>query len=500
MRMKKTTRKILLMVSLVALIATTVVFLIPMGSDTLPALSEVVMDASQGLDTHNIVATFDADTRTLHVVANLTMTNNSEDSRDTLVFRTYPNAFQSPDTSPCASEELYADCYPEGFSVGALIMQEAIITCVGEESYQGTYIYTDDAKTVLTLPLASPFAPGETIGVTLTYDILIPKASYRFGYSDDIFALGNAFAIPAVWEEGAYITEPYYSVGDPFISDCSNYSVSITMAESYICAGTGALTLQDHDDGTVTYQFDAPAVRDVAFVISDAFVLETTTKEGVLLLAYAKDSADAKTMLNTASKALTSYTNRYGAYPYQTLSLAQIDFPLGGMEYPQMVMIASDEIDSPTVIAHEVAHQWWYAVVGSDALNQAWQDEGLCEYSVLGFIEDYYSADDRTTMENYYLSTLQLTPSSDVTAGAPLAYFETMDDYTLLVYQRSAAFFVTLNLAMNQTLDEFLKTYYDQYAFSRASRQDFETLLATFTSQDYLPLMIDYLDTHVMAW
>lgn len=61
-----------------------------------------------------------------------------------------------------------------------------------------------------------------------------------------------------------------------------------------------------------------------------------------------------------------------------------------------MAMIAADLLDAggeslETVVAHEVAHQWWYAVVGSDPVNQAWQDEALSQFSMLEYLEDRHA-------------------------------------------------------------------------------------------------------------
>ena len=92
---------------------------------------------------------------------------------------------------------------------------------------------------------------------------------------------------------------------------------------------------------------------------------------------------------------------------------------------------------------------------------------------------------------------MRLTIPRGVTPGSPLDYFGDWTEFRLVVTNRGAAALCALNTAMNGTLDEFLHTYYDTYAFALATREDFETLLARVTGQDWSPLLSDYLDTYI---
>jgi aminopeptidase N len=61
------------------------------------------------------------------------------------------------------------------------------------------------------------------------------------------------------------------------------------------------------------------------------------------------------------------------------------------MEYPALVMISDnigEHISYEEVIVHEVAHQWWYSLVGNDQINYGFLDEGLTEYSTILFFEN----------------------------------------------------------------------------------------------------------------
>ncbi|MEG2206588.1 MAG: M1 family metallopeptidase [Clostridia bacterium] len=470
-----------------------------------------LLAAAEGLDDIVIEAVFNPDAGSLSVWQRLVLVNRGADARDSAVLRTWPNAFQSAETSPCATDEFYSRCYPNGFSFGALVISEAQAQLASAQkapdnhAAQGApvgYRYLDAAKTALLLPLNASWLPGETLTLTLRYTVYVPKAAYRFGVNSDIWALGNAFAIPAVYENGAYRTDAYAPVGDPFLSDCANYTVSITAPEGYQIAGSGE-PVAEHGQGVVTYRFSLLAARDFAFTLSERYHAAQAMEGDVLVSAYAQAASAAKEALGYARKALRTFEKLYGAYPYPSLTVSEIDFPLGGMEYPAHVMIASSQLAAggrvlEYVVAHEVAHQWWYAMVGSDPINQAWQDEALCEFSLLRYTEAVHGRAERDELEATRVeSAMRVTVPRGITPGAPLDFFSSMSEYALVVYNRGAAALCALDRAMPSGLDGFLRRYAERFAFSRATRADFEALLAEYTGEDYAPLLTDYLDTEI---
>lgn len=458
--------------------------------------SETLLTAAQGLDDVRIEAWLDVEKRELRVTQELHLQNRTGQRLDTAVLRTWPNAFQSEDTSPCASDEerLY---YLDGFSYGALVMEKAQVN--GETIL---HRYLDDAKTVLQLPVPGGWQDGTEIVLQLDYTVQIPRMAYRFGVWEDVWALGQAFAIPAVWEDGAYRMDAYAPVGDPFVSDCMNYDVTLSVPRGYVCAGSGQPEVETAE-GQSVYHFQSPAVRDFALVVSNRFHMAQTVDNGVCITAYAMEGSQARAMLQYAKKALACYAELFGAAPYPAYTLAQVAFPHDGAEYPQLSMIGTEVVEKggrelEYVIAHEAAHQWWYAAVGSDGYHQSWQDEALCEFSLLEYAEKQYGADERADLESARMeSALRVTVSQGVTPGAPLDVFVSWSEYELVAIHRGAACLCALDRTVDGGLIPFLRAYYTDYAFSRASRLDFENLLARSTGEDLSPLLRDYLDTSI---
>ncbi len=464
-----------------------------------PALREtnpLVIEAAEGLDEITVDAVFDPQARTLTAEQRMTLYNRTGETLTQVLLRSWTGAYLREDTSPCMTNELYWTCYPEGFQAGG-----PCITALEVNGQAVSAQRLDQAETVLALPVVTGWAPGESVTLALDYRVDIPLCASRFGETAGVWALGNVFPVPALYEDGAWRTEAYLPVGDPFQSACANWTVRLTMPQGYAVAASGwGETALVGDVQTVTFRSEA--VRDFALVISDGFQMAQGMSGDVLVTAYARDAARARELVTYARQALETFGEHYGAYVYPSLTLAEVDFPFGGMEYPRMVMLGSTLVnaggqDLEWTVAHEVAHQWWYAMVGSDSYYQPWQDESLCEYAVMDYVGQWYGAQAR---EDFRVQRVEAALRADggrtVTPGSPIDYFADLEEYTLVCYRRGAALWTALELALGkEELDGFLRSYVEAYRFGRASREDLTQLLTDFTGRDWSALMSDYLDT-----
>lgn len=149
------------------------------------------------------------------------------------------------------------------------------------------------------------------------------------------------------------------------------------------------------------------------------------------------------------------------------------------------------------MLAHETAHQWFYALVGSDQVTDAWQDEALCEYAMLRYAREKYGAN---AYENLRIlrvdAPMREKINQTVTPGSPISYFGSLQTYATVVYGRGAALPLALDEMTGGQMDKLLREYCDAFAFKRASRADFEQFFTDRSGLDITPLMRDYLDTY----
>ena len=97
------------------------------------------------------------------------------------------------------------------------------------------------------------------------YTVDIPNIQNRFGYQENIYNLGNFIATPAVYENGAWVVEPYVDLGDAFYTEIADYKVAITVPEGFKVAATGVET-----DGV----YIADDVRDFALALPLACIIQ----------------------------------------------------------------------------------------------------------------------------------------------------------------------------------------------------------------------------------
>ncbi|MDP4177313.1 MAG: hypothetical protein Q8900_03115, partial [Bacillota bacterium] len=251
--------------------------------------------------------------------------------------------------------------------------------------------------TLVKVPLNDALKPNQRVDIKMKYLIDIPERSGngfadRFAYDKDTINLGNCFPIAAVYEDGKWDKHLYDQKGDAFYSECSNFKVKITAPKEYIMAVTGDINKEENSGRSKIWTITSENVRDFAAVASDKFQIVKANIGGTVIKSYAFDKTKAEKVLSYSAKAIETFNKRYGEYPYSTCSVVQTDLQ-GGMEYPTMVMIISDSYTNITaknimsvlmyqgvigdledVVVHELAHQWWYGLVGDNEYDEAWVD------------------------------------------------------------------------------------------------------------------------------
>lgn len=422
-----------------------------------------------------------------------------------------------------ALTELYLHLYPKSFNIGAESSVVGVLNknkayyngdsegdinidsvTASQDVKQMTYLNKDED--ILRIELASPLATRDNIELNFEYSVVIPNCNHRFGYGENTINVANFYPIMAVYDNGEYALDSYHSNGDPFYSDVANYDITITVPEAYTIASTGVEKKHTIDNGSKTVNYNAKAVRDFAFVLSDKFEMISSNIDGVEVMYYYYDDLNAEASLQTSIDSLITFEELFGDYPYSTLSVVKANFVHGGMEYPNMVLI-SDDVDGAdytNVIIHEIAHQWWYGVVGNNECVNSWLDEGLTEFSTLLFYEknSSYNVDPAEIISNItksYATFVDLYTSIlgevDTTMNRNIADFDTEPEYVYITYVKGNLLFNTLRDYIGQ--DKFikgLKKYYSDNAFDIATPEDLISAMESTSGMDLTEFFNSWID------
>lgn len=238
-----------------------------------------------------------------------------------------------------------------------------------------------EEPTLLELPV--PVAAGRSVTVESAWTItLAADLAERWTVVRGAVRLGS-FVPLLPWEPGVgWATDPPTLVhGEATTSPVADWDVGVD-ARGLDVVVSG----QQGDDG----RWRAQAIRDIGLSAGRWRRAEASAAAGeggarvpVVVVADASVAEDPAAYAARAAKALESMSGRFGPYPYPIYSLALTAGLKGGIEQPMLVMQGPGTLGRST--SHEVAHQWFYALVGNDQGRDPWLDEGLASWAEARF-------------------------------------------------------------------------------------------------------------------
>jgi aminopeptidase N len=174
-----------------------------------------------------------------------------------------------------------------------------------------------------------------------------------------------------------------------------------------------------------------------------------------------------------AADALTGYSARFGAYPYRRFSIVFDDFgtSFDGMEYPNYVLSSPYE----GAVLHEVAHQWWFGLVGDDQYRHPWLDEAFAEYSaeeLLGL-----------TVPAHHCDWLAPGERMDAAMDTYEASGDTMY-HDAIYHEGTCMLFDLQNTIGKDAMNTFLRTLVQRYAYGVVCPADVRAVAQSITGRD----------------
>jgi len=445
---------------------------------------------SEQVPRYIINVVFDEQNMLLEAKQRIHYENTTEGTIKDLYFHLYANAFNDIGTAPFEAGDMER-AYPNGFDEGGIE-----IISVKKGNKKVNYKIMGEGNTNLRVTPKNPIEPGASIELTMEFKVKLPNSIGRMGYGENTVNIANWYPVLSVLDENGWNLEPYHSIGDPFYSNISGYSVNISIPEQYKLASTGNIIKVNADKNGKTYKIKADNVRDFAIVLSKKFFINRGDMDGTEVISYTIDGLKNEQALNYGMDALQIFNRSFGKYPYKQLSVVASDFFVGGMEYPNLVMIGQmlyemdEDFSLEYVIAHEIAHQWWYGMVGNNEIKEPWLDEALTEYSTLMYFEEKYGGHIEEQVyekmiKAQYEDFLGRRSGGDGGILKSLDEFDDQLQYSSIVYGKGAMFIRELRREMgDEAFIKALREYFDMYKFKNASTENFYNTLQKNTDKD----------------
>jgi len=332
-----------------------------------------------------------------------------------------------------------------------------------------------------------------------------PVGYGTFASSPRATVLTSFFPMLAAYDEDGWDIAPVASVGDPVTSQAAAFLVRVTVPADVTVLTSGELVQEEVGPAGATRSYAGAGLRDFAVVLGGTR-LEKAARSGDTLVRVSftpEHVRAAEITLAHATTALAVYREAFGPCVYGELDLVEVPLDrAAGVEFPSLILIGEayaadpDDLFFDIIVSHEVAHQWWYAAVGNDVVEEPWLDEGLAMFSSLLFLERTRGP----TIARQVLDSWERTYVSvrgrraDLSVASPTYQFPDSDTYASFVYDGGASFFQDVREATGDTaFFDALRGYYRDQTGKIATQSDLLPRLEAACSCSLSSLVSSYL-------
>ncbi len=484
---------------------------------------------------YKIDVQLDVRAKTYHGQQTILFINHSPDTLDFIWMHLYPNAYRSEDT-PFARQQRYFNKSRFHFS-RAQDRGYLNLTKVENNGQLLTLHFKEDAIDEVKIDLPQPLVPGDTLELKIEFEGKFPVVFSRMGtWENSYFAATQWYPKIVVYDRLGWHPDSYLDQGE-FYGDYGTFDVRITLPEQYVVEATGLLKDCPQEEAfmeeladttryfltltkearkhfirqwiadkkanldlnkTKTVHFFAQNVHDFAwFAGLDYFVLRKIQPSGVLtnVLVRPESAFDWRFVPEYVEKTLKFYAQKIGPYLYPKASVVQGELRAGGgMEYP-MVTIVSGEPASwhnllEIIVMHEVGHNWFMGMLGSDERASTFLDEGINSFVELKYLEHYYGKRNYTNFKKLFLGAkllrdlgdwqiMQIMYGERVSTRTDLPLNLRAEEYNpgnygVINYQKGALMLLALEEYLTPPIFwKGMHTYYKQWLFKHPTVTDF---------------------------
>lgn len=235
--------------------------------------------------------------------------------------------------------------------------------------------------TALPIELAVPLDQGERAAISMDLAIRLPARNDRFGYHGGLALLGTALPTLAVRDDLGWHLEPFINLGESFYSIVGDYEVTLDVPASLDTPTTGfAVSSARTTSGRSETTYEAHDVRDFEWAAGRLAKVSARAGGTRVVVSYVPGSitlAAAREALGYAASSMRTFGRAFATFPYPEMDVVLTSFAaFGGMEYPTIIFTNRGRL----TIAHELAHQYFYGIVGNDQFSAPWLDESFASW------------------------------------------------------------------------------------------------------------------------
>lgn len=364
---------------------------------------------------YKIVARFDTASKLISGKVQIDYTNNSPDSLSFLWLALDQNIDRADSRANARNQPPGTADRSPGFHLGQVRVTQ------NGRTYDADYV-VNDTRMQIRLPQALPPSGGK-IQLDIQYGFTLQQSGGggRSGYLDTkngrLFEVSYWYPRLCVYDDlRGWNTLPF--LGSEFYMEYGDIDYQLSLPAGMIVAGSGALmnakevltpeeigrldAARGSDktlvirrpgeqatktaSGTLSWHFQMKNTRDVAWAASAAFQWDAAKinlpegKNALAMSLYPAESA-ADSSWGRATEYLKHSVEIFSRqwYPYPYPVAINVGGPVGGMEFPGITFDwwKSKNKGLFALLSHEIGHNWFPMLVGSNERRNAWMDEGF---------------------------------------------------------------------------------------------------------------------------
>lgn len=456
------------------------------------AAREAGIDSPSALPLYDLTIDVADDLRTFQLDETLAVTNRSPSAWGSVVLRLWANAMTPPGEPPLL-DLVSLEClgrircrYEQPAPDAIVVHPEAPVTHGAElrvrVALRGRLRELDPARTTLLRQGVEGLGALSGGHGTGDYGLL--------AHSDGVASMSMFFAQLARMRGGRWEQSDASTVGDLGSDALMNVRARVRVGDGVRVVATGTEEGPRVVRGRTEHLVRAAFVRDFALVAGPRLSHLDRRVGGVTVRSWFADghAESGRQALDAAVHSMRLFQRRFGAYPYTELDVveAPLEGGAGGVEFSGMVTVATmfyRPVSAATwgsqggllaaflgpqgerlearrgamlefVTAHEVAHQWWHGIVGSDSREHPFQDEALAQYSAILYMADRYGEGrahreaEQQVAAGYHMMRLLGRP--DGPADRPVSAFSDPLTYGGIVYGKAPYLYSALRRAVGE--------------------------------------------------
>lgn len=486
-------------------------------------------------------------THELNGFITINYTNNSPDELKFIYLHLWPNAYKDQST-PLAKQMLengntafwFSKPWQRGF-IDKLDFKLDAQNC--------DWAYDSSTQEICKVLLNKPLKTGDKVSISTPFHVKLPETFSRLGHIGQSYQITQWFPKPAVYDKNGWHAMPYLDQGE-FYSEYGTFDVAITLPKNYVAGATGDLQdtaeinwmntkaladslKKDYGEDmsfpksaaeTKTLHYHQENIHDFGWFADKRFYV----LKGEVELPYSKNKVATWALFTPRNAdywkkapeylhdAVYYYSKWIGEYPYKQVTAVDGTISAGGgMEYPNVTIIGdvNSDFDLDVVITHEVGHNWFYGILGSNERDHGWMDEGInsfyeyrytaMKYPNRGLLGKFPKGLGKLFDVNQYKHKYQMDlgyqwmarENLDQPIELPSAQFTDLN-YGLIVYGKSMLVFEYLEAYLGtEQFDKVMKKYFEQWKFKHPQPEDIRKIFEAETGKDLSWLFDDLIKT-----